>query len=101
MQDHPERPPEWEDESTPETRAAWAEFYSNETVQNAQARYTAREEELQPLRDFYNNEKTKAHLKFQEETHEVMLELTKKLQKLAGTQTADLRDIDGTPHPGN
>lgn len=99
MNEKPQVPPDWDDESTPETRAAWAEFYSSQAVQEAQARYTAREQELQPLRDFYNNEKTLAHLRFQQETHSEMVRLTAKLQELEH-MSADVKDIDGSVHPG-
>lgn len=105
MQEHPEQPPEWDDQSTPESRAAWKAFYESESVTNAQARYTAREQELQPLRDFYNNEVTRAKIQFQQETHEEMLKLTEILRELdqlpKETGKPVLLDVDGAEHPGS
>lgn len=106
MQEHPEIPPEWDDNMTPETRAAWVEFYEDPAVANAQARFTEREKVLQPVRDFYNNEVTAAKIRFQEETHEAMLRLTGKLRELDAKASAELGsptlfDVDGAEHPGS
>lgn len=91
-----------EEKLSPEQQTAWEKFHAHPTVIDAQSRYTAREAELHPLREtfdtvrlHYNHELTVARLKFQEETHTAMLELTETLRTLDLTPV-NLTEIDGS-----
>jgi hypothetical protein len=68
--------------ATEAATAAWDAYTTDPITVDAQSIYTARQAELAPLRQFYNDELTRARLRFQEMTHTPMLALTLVLQAL-------------------
>lgn len=87
-QGHPDFEP-----STPESRQAWADFYSTSAVANAQSEYSKRQAELAGLREHYNTELTRARLAFQAATHDAMLKLTMRLRELDMESAAHLDEL--------
>lgn len=70
---------------TPEADALWEIYHADPATIAAQAEYTAREVELQDLRNHYNIEIIRARLAFQKRAHAPMLTLTRGLQALGET----------------
>lgn len=83
--------------ASPEVELAWKTYRAHPAVQAAQSWFTAREHQLQPMREAvmqlgavfehlrvqYNDVMTAERIKFQAAAHEPLLELTTTLQRLA------------------
>lgn len=65
---------------------AWNAYRADPMVQAAQRRADDREEQLRPLKDFYNNELTKTKLAFQVEAAVAVTRLTLTLQEIDARQ---------------
>lgn len=64
------------------TTAAWDTYRAHPDVISAQRQADAREQELEPVKRFYNDELTRAKLIFQEKASVPLLALTKELMEI-------------------
>lgn len=95
-----------------EHRAAWETYRADPVTEAAQAAYTQRQNDLQPMRemvealraqlqeiaDIYNGHMTNAHIAFQAAAHVPLYQLTRKLIELDGEVVPeDMVKVIATP----